>query len=96
MIGGNELTTIEPAKESPYRPRELSAKDLRFVAQGRFHIYPVRTIDQGLELLTGIPAAGGPGVEPINDAAARRLKELVVGLKDFVALAHNGAAEMKA
>lgn len=65
------------------------------VAQGRFHIYPVRTIDEGLELLTGIPAAGGPGVEPINDAAARRLKELVVGLKDFVALAHNGAAEMK-
>ncbi|HEX6173837.1 MAG TPA: S16 family serine protease, partial [Candidatus Binatia bacterium] len=65
------------------------------VAQGQFHIYPVRTIDEGLELLTGIPAAGGPGVEPINDAAARRLKELVVGLKDFVALAHNGAAEMK-
>ena len=66
------------------------------VAQGRFHIYPVRTIDQGLELLTGIPAVGGPGVEPINDAAARRLQELAVGLKDFVAPAHNGAAEMKA
>jgi predicted ATP-dependent protease len=65
------------------------------VAQGRFHIYPVRTIDEGLELLTGISAAGKPGVEPINDAAARRLKELVVGLKDFVALAHNGGAEMK-
>ena len=44
------------------------------VAQGRFHIYPVRTIDEGLELLTGIPAGGSPGVEPINDAAARRLK----------------------
>ena len=65
------------------------------VALGRFHIYPVRTIDQGLELLTGIPAEGGSGVEPINDAAARRLKELAVGLKDFVALARNGAAEMK-
>jgi ATP-dependent Lon protease len=65
------------------------------VAQGRFHIYPVRTIDEGLELLTGISAAGKPGVEPINDAAARRLKELVVGLKEFVALAHNGAAEVK-
>jgi predicted ATP-dependent protease len=65
------------------------------VAQGRFHIYPVRTIDQGLELLTGIPAVGDPGVESINDAAARRLKELAVGLKDFVAPAHNGAAEAK-
>ena len=60
------------------------------VAQRRFHIYPVRTIDQGLELLTG-----GPGVESINDAAARRLKELAIGLKDFAAPAHNGAAETK-
>jgi ATP-dependent Lon protease len=66
------------------------------VAQGRFHIYPVRTIDEGLELLTGIPAAGGPGVESINDAAARRLKELAVGLKDFAAPGHNGATESKA
>jgi len=60
------------------------------VAQGRFHIYPVRTVDQGLELLTG-----GPGLESFNTAAARRLKELAVGLKDFAAPAHNGAAEAK-
>jgi lon-related putative ATP-dependent protease len=26
------------------------------VARGRFHIYPVSTVDQGLELLTGMPA----------------------------------------
>jgi ATP-dependent Lon protease len=65
------------------------------VAQGRFHIYPVRTIDEGLAILTGIPAAGAPGVESISQAAARRLKELAVGLKDFVAPAHNGAAESK-
>jgi ATP-dependent Lon protease len=64
------------------------------VAQGQFHIYPVRTIDQGLDLLTGIPAAGGQAVESINDAAARRLKELAVGLKEFTA-PHNGAAESK-
>jgi predicted ATP-dependent protease len=25
-------------------------------AQGRFHIYPVATVDQGMELLTGVPA----------------------------------------
>ena len=65
------------------------------VAQGRFHIYPVRTIDEGLELLTGIPNQGGPGVESVNDAAARRLKELALGLKEFAAPAHNGAAENK-
>jgi predicted ATP-dependent protease len=26
------------------------------VKQGKFHIYPVRTIDQGIEMLTGIKA----------------------------------------
>jgi predicted ATP-dependent protease len=26
------------------------------VASGRFHVYPVETIDQGIELLTGVPA----------------------------------------
>lgn len=26
------------------------------VAQGKFHIYPVSTVDQGIELLTGLPA----------------------------------------
>jgi lon-related putative ATP-dependent protease len=25
-------------------------------AQGKFHVYPVRTVDEGIELLTGIPA----------------------------------------
>jgi hypothetical protein len=38
MIGSNELTTKEPAKESPYQSRELSAQDLRFVTEfaGKF------------------------------------------------------------
>jgi ATP-dependent Lon protease len=65
------------------------------VAQGNFHIYPVRTIDEGLDILTGIPSADGTGVEPINQAAARRLKELAIGLKEFAALPHNGASELK-
>jgi ATP-dependent Lon protease len=64
------------------------------VAQGRFHIYPVRTIDEGLALLTGIGAAG-PGIESINEVAARRLKELAVGLKEFAVAEHNGAAATK-
>jgi ATP-dependent Lon protease len=65
------------------------------VARGRFHIYPVRTIDEGLAILTGITAAGTSRVETINQAAARRLKELAVGLKEFTAPAHNGTAESK-
>ena len=65
------------------------------VAEDRFHIYPVRTIDAGLEILTGIPTDGGPETEAINEAAARRLKELAVGLKEFAAPGHNGATESK-
>ena len=26
------------------------------VASGKFHVYPIETIDQGIEILTGIPA----------------------------------------
>lgn len=61
------------------------------VAAGRFHIHPVHTIDEGLEILTAAPAR----VDSINTAVAQRLKELAVGLKNFTALAHNGAVEPK-
>jgi lon-related putative ATP-dependent protease len=38
----------------------LHARVVDAVSEGRFHIYPVETIDQGLEILTGI-AAGARG-----------------------------------
>ena len=52
------------------------------VREGRFHIYPVRTVDEGMEILTGLQA-GEPGregtVNGIVDAALedldRRLRE---------------------
>jgi predicted ATP-dependent protease len=56
------------------------------IATSRFHIYPVRTIDEGLGLLTGRP--GASGIESINAAAARRLQELAVGLKEFTTAQH--------
>jgi predicted ATP-dependent protease len=42
-------------------------------AQGRFHIYPVETIDQGVELLTGRPAGrrGDDGRFPEGSVNAR-------------------------
>ncbi len=51
------------------------------VAAGQFHIYPVRTIDEGIELLTGIPAGerGPDGAYPpdsINGRIEGRLREL--------------------
>jgi ATP-dependent Lon protease len=66
------------------------------VAEGRFHIYPVRNIDEGLAILAGVPAdAPEGGAAKVNDAVRLRLKELAVGLKEFAAGERNGAAESK-
>src|SRR2546425_1246413 len=51
------------------------------VRQGKFHIWAVRTIDEGLEVLTGLPAGepDGDGQYPdgtVNSLVGRRLSEL--------------------
>lgn len=51
------------------------------VAAGRFNVYPVATIDQGIELLTGVPAGepDGEGRYPegtVNRLVADRLAEM--------------------
>jgi len=57
-------------------------------AAGKFHLYPVRTIDQGAEILTGVPAGektqGGtyaPGT--INYLVDQKLLELAQKMKAF-------------
>ena len=50
------------------------------VRQGQFHIYPVRTIDEGLEILTGVPAgAVQPGGmyrgDTVHGRVTRKLRE---------------------
>lgn len=77
--------------QSNVRHLVLRRDVIEAVAAGRFHIYPVHTIDEGLEILTAGPAS----IDSINQAVARRLKELAVGLKNFAAPAQNGAAEPK-
>ncbi|MFQ6059139.1 MAG: Lon protease family protein [Anaerolineae bacterium] len=58
------------------------------VKAGKFHIYPVNTIDEGIEILTGVPA-GEPqedGTYPegtVNGAVQRRLRELAEGWREF-------------
>jgi hypothetical protein len=58
------------------------------VAAGSFHIYPVETVDQGMEILTGVPAgerdASGqfpPGT--INFSVERRLSEFADRARSF-------------
>ena len=61
---------------------------VRAVAQGQFHIYPVRTIDEGIELLTGV-AAGERGKNgkyakgSINERIETRLEKMARKAKAF-------------
>jgi lon-related putative ATP-dependent protease len=57
---------------------------------GKFHIYPVETIDQGIELLTGVPAgekdAEGNWPEgTVNARAQARLAKFAESLRGFAA-----------
>ena len=91
-LTGNQGVIIP---ESNVRHLVLRRDVIDAVARRQFHIYPVRTIDEGLEILTAAPSTGERGIESINEAAARRLKELAVGLKEFAAPSHNGVGESK-
>jgi len=61
---------------------------VKAVREGKFHIYPVNTIDQGIEILTGVKAGekkedGTYEEETINYLVDRRLQELATKLKEF-------------
>ena len=58
------------------------------VEEGRFHIYAVHNIDQGIEILTGVPAGeidedGRYPEGTINDLVDRKLHDLAEGLMKF-------------
>ncbi|MBI1922737.1 hypothetical protein HYR99_00655 [Candidatus Poribacteria bacterium] len=66
----------------------LKEEIVEAVRGGKFHIYPVETIDQGIEILTGQPAGerGADGTYPegtVNWAVEKRLREFAKGLKAF-------------
>ena len=74
---------------------ESNVKDLMLrkdvveaVKKGQFHVYPVKTIDEGIEILTGKKAGArnAKGAYPkgsINYLVDEKLKELAEGLKNF-------------
>jgi len=58
------------------------------VKEGKFHIYPVKSINQGIEILTGVE--GGESLEggkfkegTVNDLVDKKLRELGMKLKEF-------------
>ena len=70
-------------------PELILRKDVvKAVAEGKFHIWPVKTIDEGIELLTGVPAgvADEKGNYPENTVSYcvdKKLLALAEGLKAF-------------
>jgi ATP-dependent Lon protease len=80
---------------------ESNVKDLMLrkdvveaVQKGKFHIYPVKTIDQGIEILTGKKAGvrKADGTYPkgtINNLVDQKLRDLAEGLKNFGAKDEN-------
>jgi predicted ATP-dependent protease len=55
------------------------------VDQGRFHIYPIDTIDQGIELLTAVRAGALDEPGTINYLVMERLKTLSEALRNRAA-----------
>ncbi len=58
------------------------------IREGRFHVWPVGTIDEGIEVLTGVEAGvrGSDGRFPegsVHGRADKRLRELAEGIKSF-------------
>ena len=61
---------------------------VRAVAEGNFHIYPVKTIDEGIAILTGVPAGvrnkdGKFPKDTVNQRVDDALRSLAMRLKAF-------------
>jgi predicted ATP-dependent protease len=66
------------------------------VAQGKFHVYPITTIDEGIEVLTGMAAGqaddeGHYPAQTINGLVAARLAELAAKRRKLDAAAHGAS-----
>ncbi|MGB9177443.1 MAG: ATP-dependent protease, partial [Methanoregula sp.] len=67
----------------------LKEELLEVAKAGKFSIYPARTIDEGLEFLTGVPAGdrqpdGSYKPGTVNYLVDKRLREMADMAKDFL------------
>jgi predicted ATP-dependent protease len=68
------------------------------VREGRFHIYPVSTVDQGMQVLTGVEAGelqenGTYREGTVNHMVDKRLRELADKLREYRVKEKSGAEE---
>ncbi|MCD6587932.1 MAG: hypothetical protein J7K88_05225, partial [Candidatus Fermentibacteraceae bacterium] len=67
---------------------QLSHEVIKAVENGKFHIYPVSTIEQGISLLTGVEAGrksshGTYPADTILGMADGRLRQMAETVRDF-------------
>jgi predicted ATP-dependent protease len=77
--------------ESNVQNLMLKEEVVEAVKQGKFHVYPVKTIDEGIEVLTGVKAGerrkdGSFDEGTVNFCVDRRLREMAERLKQFPTL----------
>jgi ATP-dependent Lon protease len=70
-------------------PELMLRKDVvAAIAARRFHVYPIRTVDEGLELLTGVKAGRrtryGHERDTVHDLVDEALNELAEEIKEYV------------
>jgi predicted ATP-dependent protease len=70
------------------------------VKEGKFHIYPVKAIDQGIEILTGVEAGADQEDRrfkegTVNAAVDKKLRELGMKIKEFEGSGEEGKEEKK-
>jgi len=66
----------------------LKEEVVEAVKSGRSHIYPVRTIDEGIEILTGVKAGVKRSDSKFEDGTVnyrvnQRLREMAEKIKEF-------------
>lgn len=74
--------------DSNVRNLMLKEEIVEAIKAGNFHVHPVSTIDEGIEVLTGLKAGqrledGGFEPDSINARVQKRLKALAERLRDF-------------
>ena len=67
----------------------LKEEVVEAIKEGKFHIYPVKAIDEGIEVLTGVPAGelredGAYPADTINHLVQRKLDELAEIAKEYI------------
>jgi len=72
------MLPVQNVQNLVLRPQVIAA-----IRAQQFHLYPVRSIDEGLQVLTGCRAGSVDEEGTIHGLAAQRLRRLAEGLRNF-------------